>query len=375
VGPRTPIEKALARLWAEVLRLSEVGVDDDYFALGGTSLAAVTLFARIERELGARLPLAALVETPTIAGLAKRIELPRGVESLVPLFAKGQGVPLFLVHDADGETLLYRNLALRLADRPVYGVQASRLSDAALAHTRISEMAAQYVAEVRKVCPSGPYLLGGLCAGGVLAYEMARQLEDMGEQARLVALFDAADVEAQFKPHLESVRRIARVRRVLREVPPAKAARVVCGKLVHFTLYQLGKKTESLWGRLEVAALRYCRDRGLTPPPWAKRISVRLIYTAAEAEFRPLRPLHEEIVLFRASEGEGSEEPNVNRYTDPVLGWGKRSVRGVHAFDVPGGHGGMLQEPQVEILAEILRSRLAVFDGPAIPSAAVGGPA
>jgi thioesterase domain-containing protein len=358
--PKSETERKLCAIWSEVLGLAEVGVYDDYVAdLGGTSLLAVSLFARIERELGVHLPLSVLVETPTIAGIAVRIDSPSEQQSLVLLNTGAGATPLFLVHDADGETLLYRNLARRLDDRPVYGIQPKARPDTPVVHTRIRDMAAHYVAEIRKRHPRGPYLLGGLCAGGVVAYEMALQLEDMGEAARLVAVFDAADVEAERRPNLDNRRRLERMSQVLDKGSPLPLARTLATKLGGYVAYQLQHRLRQVRDLAAVTGLRFCLDRGLAPPRWARALDVRSVYNVAEAEYRPSRPLRDEIVLFRASEGEGSEEPYTRLYLDPMLGWGKRSQGGTRAFDVPGGHGSMLQEPHVAAVAEILRSYLA----------------
>jgi thioesterase domain-containing protein len=219
-------------------------------------------------------------------------------------------------------------------------------------------MAAHYVGEIRKIRPQGPYLLGGLCAGGVVAYEMALQFEDLGESAKLVAVFDAAAPEAERRPNLENQRRLARIRLVLGDDSPARVVRTMLAKVGNYAAFQLQNGLKHVWDRAAVASLRICLDQGLPLPPWARRLDVRSVYNVAEAEYRPGRPLREEILLFRASEGEGSEEPYVRLYVDPMLGWGQRSQRGARAFDVPGGHGSMLQEPNVAVLAEILRSYL-----------------
>lgn len=358
--PETLLETRLCTIWSEVLGVSDIGVGDDYYAdLGGTSLQAVAVFARIERELGMRLPLATLLEAPTIAQLALRIANPQTLNSLVPLHVGGTGVPLFLVHDADGEVLLYRNLAERLGDRPVYGIQPQARPEAPIVHTRIHDMAAHYVAEIQALYPHGPYLLGGLCAGGVLAYEMALQLEDRGESARLVAVFDAADVEAEREPNLENQRRLGRVREAWQTASPSGKARIVASKLGRFTRYQIQRTWNQARDRMSIAGLRACLDLGISPPRWLRTIDIRSVYNVAESEYRPRRALRQEIVLFRASEGEGADEPYRLRYRDPLLGWNRRSLQGARGYDVPGGHGSMLQEPHVAVIAEILRSYLA----------------
>ena len=175
VLPTSAVEAQLAKLWADLLRFDIVGIHDDYFELGGTSLKAVDLFTRIEDQFGVKLPLTSLIEAPTVAQLACLIEKPPGLrDSLVLIRTGGNKPPLFLVHDGDGETMLYRNLALRLDPaQSVYGLQPYSHKNHPILHTRIAEMAAYHIGKMRTVQPHGPYLVGGMCAGGVIAFEIA----------------------------------------------------------------------------------------------------------------------------------------------------------------------------------------------------------
>ena len=121
-------------------------------------------------------------------------------DSLVLIRDGGDRPPLFLVHDGDGETMLYRNLAFRIkGDHAIYGLRPIPDPMRPMAHTRIAEMAAHYIDKMRSVQPHGPYFVGGMCAGGVIAFEVALQLQAMGEKVGMVALIDAADVEARPK--------------------------------------------------------------------------------------------------------------------------------------------------------------------------------
>ena len=161
---------------------------------------AVDLFAQIERQFGRRLPLTTLIEAPTIEQLARFVAGSESRDSLVLIREGGDKPPLFLVHDGDGETMLYRNLAVLLKkDHAVYGLQPDSRQNIPLAQARISEMAAYHIDKIRSVQPQGPYLVGGMCAGGVIAYEIARQLQSRGETVAMVALLDAADVAAPLK--------------------------------------------------------------------------------------------------------------------------------------------------------------------------------
>jgi FkbH-like protein len=363
VLPRSSSERQLMGIWREVLNIREIGIRDDYFEIGGTSLEAVMICVAIEQRFGKRLPLTVFIEDPTVEALAVRLDRREETQSLVALQRSGTGTPLFLVHDADGETLLYRNLALRLAGRrPVYAIQPQGREDTPIVHTRIEQMATHYVREIRKVQPRGPYLLGGLCAAGVLSFEMALQLEQVGEEAQLVAVFDAADVEARPRQMLEASRRLGRLREAVRGGALTELPGIFAGKARNYVAYQLGRRVRGAVDRFSVATLRLCLERGLPLPPWARDLSVRAVYTVAEALYRPEKVTRHRIVLFRATVGQGSDEPYVQLFEDPLLGWQKRTAGGVMAIDVPGGHSSMLQEPNVAAIADELERYLDAGD-------------
>ncbi|HMJ67009.1 MAG TPA: HAD-IIIC family phosphatase, partial [Candidatus Binatia bacterium] len=178
--PRTQIEQELCGMWQRLLGIERVGVYDDFFALGGSSLLAVRLFAQIEKLLGKALPLVVLFESPTIEKLAQTIEQRReqtSSTSIVPIQTAGSKPPLILVHGAGGGILWgYANLATHLGqDQPVYAIEP-RLAAAGQTSLTVEQMAAQYLADLRSFQAKGPYYLGGYCFGGYVAYEMARLL-------------------------------------------------------------------------------------------------------------------------------------------------------------------------------------------------------
>jgi len=187
----------LARIWQELLGLESVGVDQNYFDLGGDSSLAVQLFVRIENTFKVKLPLATLFEAPTIEELAKvvRQEAPSsGWSSLVPIQSEGSRPRFFCIHGAGGNVLIYRDLSQHLGpDQPFYGLQAQGLDGNSTPLTTIEEMATLYAKEIRRLQPHGPYFIGGYCMGGTLAYEVARQLSASGERIALLALFDTMD--------------------------------------------------------------------------------------------------------------------------------------------------------------------------------------
>ena len=366
-APRGRVEQALAAIWQRLLRVESVGRDDNFFELGGYSMLALDLRSRIAGELGVEVALSALIEAPTVALLAQVIEGRAPRDSMV-LIREGQGGPaLFLVHDGDGETLLYRNLALRLDRRhAVFGLNPCALPGVPMAHTRIEDMAAYHIGKIRSVQPHGPYLLGGMCAGGVIAFEMALQLEGQGERAALVALLDAAEPAAALKPWRFAKVRLERMAGELRGAPRQSAIRrdallvtSVARRLRNFAAYQVGKTWREMRDNARLRILRAALDRGRRPPKLIGPLSATVTYLFAERGYRPAGRLeYGDLVLFKATSGEGIDAPFIDFYEDPLLGWNARSARGVRALDAPGGHTSMLQEPHVDLLAMSLQAAM-----------------
>ena len=183
-APSDETEKRLVDIWAGLLDLppAAIGVHDDYFALGGTSIAAVRLFGLIEDAFGKNLPLSALLSGATIAHLATLLRdegAPgRGWKSLVPIQTAGTQPPISYLHARTGEVVFYRSLAQRLGpDQPVFGFEPIGLDGSRTPLDSIPEMAALYIQELRSAQPNGPYRLVGYCFGCIVALEMARQLE------------------------------------------------------------------------------------------------------------------------------------------------------------------------------------------------------
>ena len=201
-APRDALEETLIGLWRDVLGASaqhlQIGRESDFFACGGHSLLAVRLLSAIERSFGQRLTMADLIAAPTVAGQARRLraqdaERPApGVPAVITL-RPGTGTPLFLMHPVGGSVSCYLPLARRLdtAAAPVLGIEAPEPDFDAFAAPELPARAAACLAAVRAVQPKGPYRLGGWSFGGILAYEMARQLLAAGEEVTPLALIDS----------------------------------------------------------------------------------------------------------------------------------------------------------------------------------------
>ncbi|MGN6202970.1 MAG: acetoacetate--CoA ligase [Solirubrobacterales bacterium] len=192
LGEDAPLRDRVRALWESALGFSGIGDEEDFFALGGTSLQAVEIFTSIRDRLGVELPLSALIEAPTVAELTTAVEHPdRHFQPLVQMRAGG-GPPLFLVHSIWGDIFGMRQIAIAMrSDVAVYGIRARGLGPGDEPQASVEEMAAGYVELIRELQPEGPYRLAGHSFGGLLAFEMARLLTEQGEEIDWLGIIDA----------------------------------------------------------------------------------------------------------------------------------------------------------------------------------------
>jgi 3-oxoacyl-(acyl-carrier-protein) synthase/thioesterase domain-containing protein/acyl carrier protein len=193
VEPSNDIQRTLVKLWQKILGVEDIAVTDNFFDLGGGSLMAVELCAEIERVLGIRQSPSVLFEQPTIEQLSRVIKSRRaedGAAMSITIRSNGSKPPIFLI--APDHLLWYRELISQLDEQhPIYGLQAPYADGFRKSGITIEQMADIYITQLTELSPQGPCHLVGLCAGGVIAYEMARRLTANGQQAGLVALIDA----------------------------------------------------------------------------------------------------------------------------------------------------------------------------------------
>ncbi|HTV80663.1 MAG TPA: amino acid adenylation domain-containing protein [Steroidobacteraceae bacterium] len=338
VAPRDEREAHLQRLWEGLLEARPIGVQDDFFALGGNSLLAVKLVAGINEVLGTRLSAEVLFETSTIESLARRLAEQAGAggagscdaDIIVPLAPDTGGIPLFLVHQIDGEIARYRLLAQHLRGRvPVHGIRAPEdppLDD-------IGTMARRYVEAIRARHPRGPYALGGHSSGGLIAFEMARLLRSQGEPVSLLALIDVDAAMYRRRSLLDGLR-FHHDR--FRSLPPAYRRVYLWRNLARFGRAILSRAQ----GKGEPAD-----DAGLPHGP------VRAAMERAVGRYRPTR-YEGPIVLFRAT------DRTISGTYGRTLGWKRLSHAPIRVIDVPGNHLTLLQGDGTEELAEHLQQYL-----------------
>lgn len=198
VPPRSQLERTLVALWCDLLKLDALSITDNFFNLGGHSLLAVRLIAAIETELGQKFPLSSLIKYPTIEQFAQLIE--NSIEntsanqwnSLVAIQEKGTKNPLFFIPGGGGNVLYFYALAQQLGnDQPFYAMQAVGLDGTTPPLASVAAMAQAAIAEIKRVRPAGPYIIGGHCVGGLIAFEITQQLRAAGDEVEQLIILDA----------------------------------------------------------------------------------------------------------------------------------------------------------------------------------------
>lgn len=371
------IERVLAGFWRELLGVKRVGPSESFFDLGGHSLIAVRLFARIRQTYQVDFPISLLFEAPTIASCAEAIRRARGAKThaavagaaptaprpthLVPMHL-GQGgakTPFFLVAGMFGNVLNLRHLAHLLGNqRRFYGIQALGLYGAQRPHETFEEMARDYLVELRRVQPSGPYLLGGFSGGGITAYAMAQQLLADGEEVALLAMLDTS-------------------------VPRQPELSVDERALILWQRFRSGWPAVSGWARdkLRFELRRMTQRRhGESHPPQPSEFRSEDIGAAFRRalERYSLRPYPGTVTLFRpklavAHVLRAGRATNARReLVLPDNGWAPYVDR-LDVIEVPGDHDSMVLEPNVRVLATRLQACIQALEPspPAVPTVSV----
>jgi acyl transferase domain-containing protein/thioesterase domain-containing protein len=353
----TDIDLTLATWWQELLGVEQVRPEDDFFELGGHSLLGVRLFAKIKKTYKADLDLATLFEARTLRQLAEVIRkaakpeasAPKHSSGLVAIHPNGSRIPLFLVHALGGEVLSYEQLARFLGtDQPVYAFQPALSLQEEIRRMSMEELASGYVRQLREFYPQGPYLIGGHSFGGLVAFEMARQLSADGLKPALVLLIDTVLPGSSHR--IEFSNQFSTLIRNLRDEGIGLVTRRVRAKS---ELWQ-----NTLFRRIQVIASSIYRLAGRPLP-------ARLRYTVVEEMNRKLwaaytgRPYEGSITLIRAHDRRSKGIVSLRERDDELLGWGALAHQGVDVHEVSGDHHTMLVDPNVRVVAEEIQKILS----------------
>jgi len=363
VASSDEVQTKLARLWEEVLGVRPVGARDDFFELGGNSLLAARLFAEIGVVFGKNPPLATLLQAPTIeqlAGVLRRQGEAAPWSSLVTMQPGDPArLPLFLVHGAGGGILDYAALVRCLgSDQPVYGLQGRGLNDVQQPDTCIEGMAAYAIEGLLTARPEGPYLLAGYCLGGLVAFEMARQLQANGRPVGLLAIVDVPPPNSGY--HVDAWRPRS-ILSFLHNLPSWLLAAFDPGSAPWYSRAR---------DRLAWLIARMRRARPGASDAKKAPVDLRLVFNDVEGmsdnerhrlethaqalrDYVP-RVFPGSITVMRAR----TQPLRWSFNPDPEMGWGKLAGGGVETRTIPGFHPRVHLQPHVQVLAKELRACL-----------------
>jgi thioesterase domain-containing protein/acyl carrier protein len=337
VAPRNTEEELIAAIWQNVLHVERVGIRDNFFELGGHSMSAMQLMSEIRKAYGKRIPLAALFQEPTVEHLAQFItnDEPYAQLTLLEIKPGNSHPPFFCVSAPNVNPLGYVQLAQHLdEDQSVYALQAAfrKRSEGEYSPDEVEALATEYIRSMRQLQPEGPYMLAGMCAGGLIAFEMARQLKENGQEIALVGIFDTwnihtytwlwfvYDYSRRFKTLLEQARR-GDFKLAIRTA--GRSIRTFIMRFVPGALRPQARISDDPW------------RTGYVPPP----DFVPKVYPGRLTVFR----IHKQPYY---------------RMNDEALGWRQRALGGVDIEFIPGDHESIFREPNVRVLAEKLTQHI-----------------
>lgn len=331
VAPRDELELKLAKIWERVLKIQPIGINDNFFDLGGNSLLAMDLLAEIETTYQKHLPVSVIFQAPSIAALAEVIHAKTVLPdrySLVPIQPKGDGAPLFMIH-----SLIHRDLYHELGtDRPIYGLHygIADTSDRIPTLPTVEDLAAHYITEMCDLQPQGPYFLMGHRGGGTIAYEMSRQLVAQGREVAMLALFNTNLDEINNRKIIPFTQQLANLQRI------------GLGELLRRAKYRLKLQFQALRARYHPTDLSltykvlFVEDKRVVAATYSyvtKPYSGRVLF------FQAMNPL----IMIKYH----PETPEVEL---------KKFVDGeIEIHEIPGDNDSMLQYPHVSIVAEAIR--------------------
>ncbi len=343
VTPKNAMEVQLTKILEKILSIQPVGVKDNFFDLGGHSLLAVRLVAEIGKTFGKQLPVATLFQAPTVEHLARILRQESGpapASSLVVCQPGGSKPPFFCVHGYNSYFHLARYLG---PDQPFYGL-AQHLNGKQIHHTRIEEIAAHYLEEIRGLQPEGPYFLGGHSMGGMVAFEMAQQLKRQGQEVALLALIDPTSLGNSRLPagRTSSLPKLTLLRSTFSRHLRNLTALGLKGRLT----YVLERVQERIKRRFNTVSCKVYHFLGVPLPPdlqtfYVEEIVYGTIYPKARRAYVP-QVYSGRVIIFKA---EGS-------FYNPQLD-GVTGRLEIHA--VPGDHQSILVEPHIQVWAEQLK--------------------
>ena len=344
--PLNEVEEKLASIWKDVLGLRSIDIHKSFFALGGSSLLLVRLFARVNKAFDTTLPITTIFDAQTVAALARMLGGTAEMSHLVQVQTAGTKPPLFMIHSY----LLYQGLSNSLGpDQPFYGLRELEQDG----HLTIEERVDFYANEIRKKQPKGPYYLAGWCAAGPLTVEVARKLLNAGEQVRYLALFDSwlpgylnsietENADGSWRPYRSVGSKLNYHRNRVRGLGVGKKAFYVwlaITRIARDTRYRIYLHN---WERLHRLSEKY----HFQLPQFMHNTSLETFSALKEYQGRKL-PVR--LTLIRASDSREVVG------AAPTCGWEQVAEKGVEVLWAPGDHETMFIGKNLQVTSEIVK--------------------
>ena len=348
-APRSKTEHLVGAIWQDCLGLNSIDIFINFFELGGHSLIAVKVMVRIEKETGENYPLSSLLEYPTIEKLAKFIDSDKDISSwssLTPIKTSGNKAPLYVIHGADHNVLIFETLSRTLdKEQPVYGLQAKGLNGIDAPHDSIEKMAAHYVAEIVESNPTGPYAIAGYSLGGIIAFEMVKILKAQNKKVSSLIILDSY-VYPMYNHEVSFKKTRAHLSYSLGQV--GFVARMMLLDKENFSRWLdiLKAKIKSSYLRIKLG--REAQHK--LEYPWPLELDD--MHRLAVHNYQII-PEDLEIDLLKV------EDNNIFYAHDTnYLGWREVAKSGVIRHVIPGNHKNMFQSPNDKVLGRILQAIL-----------------
>ena len=367
IAPRNPIEKKLVEVWSDILKVEKekIGIDDNFFHLGGHSLNAIRVMSRIKGEFGVRVPLVEVFQTPTIRLLGGYIKGEKGEgvpvkdDQLIVLKKwPGQAGPFFFIHDGSGEVEGYIEFCNRLTGAyDFWGIQAQKIESYRPLNLSIEEVAQRYIEKMRKVQVHGPYRIAGWSIGGTIGFEMVRQLEEQKEDVGFLGLIDTAPPDTKFfdkgveyslESELEWIREYFPIESLIKRLESIEDFSRVWPEILSFFENSgpgLKKHNENIFKDMvpEEFALAEMNLAQMGSKEFISKLNTLRTFDNSRNKYIPGGKIDAVVHFFKAGEGRMIDAEKWNIYCN----------KPINVYNIPGDHLSMFKMPGVMELAKL----------------------
>ena len=372
----TPSQKKLLTIWQNMIGHNDIGIDDDFFNSGGSSLQGVDLMQRIDREMGIALPLNTLMLNRTIRTLAAAVDNSnQSTQNTLSIELKNthDSSNIFFIHDGNGEAIPYASLSQHLDTKhSIYGLTPPTSGYAKITETTFNNLSKVYAAEITRIQPKGPIIVGGLCIGGYLAYCVAAELEAQGREIPHIILFDSHYIDATPQPYIKQQRKeqIQELTQQLTDnlinpIAALKTSGALLQKAFNFMRYKTSNIVSKRIKRLQILLLGSSKR-------FPSLLQCKLPYPDVDSVLRHAEKTFKQrpsalgcVVLFRATTRlKTLDHLNINDtpysylFEGDDLGWNKAHRGKISIHDIAAGHSTILTPPYNQEIASILAKEL-----------------